>query len=272
MVQPLISVDELSAVLGRRDLRLFDVRWYLSDPSAGLVEYGDAHIPGAVFVDVERDLTGETGPGRHPLPSTKDFTATLRRLGLDKHHRIVGYDASAGATASRLWWMLRSAGHEHVQVLDGGLVAWRAAGNPTSSAVPKVKPGHFPTVEYWTGVVDADEVAGWTGTVIDARAADRYAGEHEPIDSKAGHIPGAISRPFVENLSIDDPSFDPVAIARRFKDVENPVVYCGSGITACHDILALEVAGITGAKLYEGSWSDWSSDPQRPVATGTEPG
>jgi thiosulfate/3-mercaptopyruvate sulfurtransferase len=168
--------------------------------------------------------------------------------------------------------MLRSAGHEHVQVLDGGFVAWRAAEHPTSTAVPKIKPGHFPTVEYWTGVVDAAQVADWDGTVIDARAADRYTGEHEPIDSRAGHIPGAISRPFVDNLSHDDPTFDPVAIAKRFKDVDDPVVYCGSGVTACHNILAMEVAGISGTKLYEGSWSDWSSDPQRPIATGAEPG
>lgn len=272
MVHPLISTSELSAVLGRRELRIFDVRWYLADPEAGRIEYGDAHIPGAVFVDLERDLTGKSGPGRHPLPSPKDFTATLRRLGIDKDHRVVVYDASAGATAARMWWMLRSAGHEHVQVLDGGFVAWRAAGHPTSTAIPKIKPGHFPTVSAWAGVVDANDVAAWEGTVIDARAADRYSGEHEPIDSQAGHIPGAISRPFVDNLSEQNHTFDVKAIAERFRGIEDAVVYCGSGVTACHDILALEIAGITGTKLYAGSWSDWSSNPQRPVAKGSEPG
>ena len=271
-MKPLISTSELSAILARRDLRIFDVRWYLADPAAGRVEYGDAHLPGAVFVDLETDLSRPEGPGRHPLPTPREFTETLRRLGLDKDHHVVVYDASAGAIASRMWWMLRSVGHTRVQVLDGGLVAWRAAGHPTSTAVPVVKRGHFPSITEWSGVVDADAVADWGGPVIDARAADRYRGEHEPIDPAAGHIPGAINLPFTDNLAQESQRFDPEAITKRFEGMENAVVYCGSGVTACHNLLAMEVAGVPGGTLYEGSWSDWSADPGRPVATGPEAG
>ncbi len=271
-MKPLITATELSAILARRNLRIFDVRWYLADPEAGRVEYGDAHIPGAVFVDLESDLCGNDGPGRHPLPTPREFTETLRRLGLDKDHHIVVYDASAGATAARMWWMLHSAGHSGVQVLDGGLVAWRAGGHPTTTAVPVVKRGHFPSITEWSGVVDAAMVAERNGPLIDARAADRYRGEHEPIDPAAGHIPGAVSLPFVDNLAQDSQLFDPLAIARRFEGMEDAVVYCGSGVTACHNLLAMELAGVTGGVLYDGSWSDWSADPRRPIATGPEPG
>ncbi len=270
-MNPLITPDELSAILARRDLRIFDVRWYLADPTAGRTEYGDAHIPGAVFVDLEADLSRRDGPGRHPLPTPREFTETLRRLGLDKDHHVVVYDASAGATAARLWWMLRSAGHSRTQLLDGGLVAWRAGGHPTTTAVPVVKRGHFPSMTEWAGVVDAREVADWEGPVVDARAADRYRGEHEPIDPVAGHIPGAINLPFTDNLFDDSQRIDPEAVARRFEGLDGAVVYCGSGVTACHDLLAMELAGVEGGVLYEGSWSDWSADPSRPVATGPDP-
>ncbi|HEY5651747.1 MAG TPA: sulfurtransferase [Acidimicrobiia bacterium] len=271
-MKPIITATELSAILARRDLRVFDVRWYLADPRAGRTEYGDAHIPGAVFVDLETDLSGNDGPGRHPLPTPRAFTETLRRLGLDKEHHVVVYDASAGATAARMWWMLRSAGHAGVQVLDGGLVAWRAAGHPTTTAVPVVRRGHFPSITAWSGIADASAVADRTGPLIDARAADRYRGEHEPIDPAAGHIPGAINLPFVDNLAQDSQQFDPSAISQRFVGMDDAIVYCGSGVTACHNLLAMELAGVTGGLLYEGSWSDWSADPGRPVATGPEPG
>jgi thiosulfate/3-mercaptopyruvate sulfurtransferase len=271
-VRPIITANELSAILARRDLRIFDVRWYLADPKAGRVEYGDAHIPGALFVDLETDLSRADGPGRHPLPSPREFTETLRRLGLDKDHHVVVYDASAGATAARMWWMLRSAGHPAVQLLDGGLVAWRAGGHPTTTAVPAVKRGHFPSITEWKGVVDATAAAAWNGPVIDARAADRYRGEHEPIDPVAGHIPGAVNLPFVDNLAQDSQQFDPAVISTRFEGMHDAIVYCGSGVTACHNLLAMELAGVTGGMLYEGSWSDWAADPGRPVATGPEPG
>lgn len=271
-VRPIISASELSAILARRDLKIFDVRWYLADPDAGRVEYGDGHIPGAVFVDLDSDLSGGNGPGRHPLPTPREFTETLRRFGLDKDHHVVVYDASAGATAARMWWMLRSAGHERVQVLDGGLVAWRAGGHPTTTAEPVVKRGHFPSITDWTGVIDAERVAEWSGPVIDSRASDRYRGEHEPVDSAAGHIPGAINLPFAENLGEQTPTFDADVIASRFEGLREPAVYCGSGVTACHNLLAMELAGVEGAVLYAGSWSDWSADPSRPVATGSDPG
>lgn len=271
-MNPLITPSELSAILARRDLRIFDVRWYLADPTAGRTEYRDAHIPGAVFVDLETDLSGRIGPGRHPLPTPREFTETLRRLGLDKDHHVVVYDASAGAIASRMWWMLRSAGHTRTQVLDGGLVAWRADGHPTTSAVPVIKRGHFPSVTEWTGVVDAVAVENWHGPLIDARAADRYRGEHEPIDPAAGHIPGAVNLPFTNNLYDHSQRIDPDAVTHRFAGMAGAAVYCGSGVTACHNLLAMEIAGVEGGVLYEGSWSDWSADPSRPVATGPDPG
>lgn len=270
-MHPLISAPELANLLGERHLRVFDVRWYLADPQAGRVEYGDAHIPGAVFVDLETDLAAASGAGRHPLPTPDEFTETMRRLGVDKEHHVVVYDTSGGAIAARMWWMLRSAGHELVQVLDGGFVTWRAGNHPTATAIPKIKRGHFPTMEAWRGVVDASEVAATDRKVIDARASDRYTGQHEPVDSAAGHIPGAINLPFIENLDADTPTMDLKAISRRFAGFENAVVYCGSGVTACHNLLAMELAGIDGGVLYEGSWSDWSADPTRRVATGAEP-
>jgi thiosulfate/3-mercaptopyruvate sulfurtransferase len=185
---------------------------------------------------------------------------------------VVVYDASAGATAARMWWMLRSAGHERVQVLDGGLVAWRAGNHPTTAAVPVVRRGHFPSITDWIGVVDAQAVAGWKGPVIDARAADRYRGEHEPIDPAAGHIPRAVNLPFVDNLADDSQQIDIEAISERFEGMDGAVVYCGSGVTACHNLLAMEVVGVEGGMLYEGSWSDWSADPNRPVVVGSDPG
>lgn len=271
-MQPLISATELAARLGDRDLRVFDVRWYLADPKAGRIEYGDAHVPGAVFVDLEAQLTGASGPGRHPLPSPQEFAETMRELGVDKEHHVVVYDTSGGAIAARMWWMLRSAGHFSVQVLDGGFVKWRSDEHPTSSAIPVVKRGHFPSIQAWTGVVDASAVTNTERHLIDARAADRYAGIHEPIDPAAGHIPGATSLPFVDNLAPDSPVMDGDAIRMRFAGYAGAIVYCGSGVTACHNLLAMELAGIEGGELYEGSWSDWSADPTRPVATGPEPG
>jgi thiosulfate/3-mercaptopyruvate sulfurtransferase len=159
-----------------------------------------------------------------------------------------------------------------VQVLDGGLVSWRAAGHPTTTAVPVVKRGHFPSVTEWSGIADASAVADWNGHLIDARAADRYRGEHEPIDPVAGHIPGAINLPFLDNLAENGQHFDPSVISQRFDGMNDAIVYCGSGVTACHNLLAMELAGVTGGVLYEGSWSDWSADPGRPVATGPDPG
>jgi thiosulfate/3-mercaptopyruvate sulfurtransferase len=185
---------------------------------------------------------------------------------------VVAYDSAGGAIASRLWWMLRSIGHESAYVLDGGYQAWEQAGQPTTSAVVARVPTGYPVVDGWRGVVGADDITDLVEsgtTLVDARAADRYRGEVEPIDQQAGHIPGAINLPHLDNLDRDGRHRSASELAARFADLGTaPVVYCGSGVTACHDLLAMSIAGITDARLYPGSWSDWSSQPDRPVATG----
>jgi thiosulfate/3-mercaptopyruvate sulfurtransferase len=251
-----------------------DVRFYLADHEQGRREYEAGHIPGAVFVDLHRELAGDpdAGRGRHPLPPVEDFVALLGRLGIEPSTPVVVYDSAGGAIASRLWWMLRAIGHSQVSVLDGGIDAWLAAGHPLSTDVPSPTPTDYPPVDDWSGTVDADAVAqsaAFGGTVIDARAADRFRGDHEPIDSRAGHIPGAINIFHGGNLG-DGGLHRPIAeLAERFAGVgEAPIVYCGSGVTACHDLLALSLVGVNQARLYPGSWSEWSSDPHREIATG----
>jgi thiosulfate/3-mercaptopyruvate sulfurtransferase len=269
---PLISADELAARIGEPGLVVCDVRWYLTDPYRGRREYDEAHVPGAVFVDLHAELAGSVGGGRHPLPTTYEFAAHLSRLGIARGDTVVAYDSAGGAVASRLWWMLRSIGHEWASVLDGGYRAWEQAGHPTTSAVVSRVPTGYPVVEGWRGIVDADAITDLVEsgtTLVDARAADRYRGEVEPIDQRAGHIPGAINLPHVDNLGGDGRHRSVSELASRFADLgPAPVVYCGSGVTACHDLLAMSIAGITDARLYPGSWSDWSSQPDRPIATG----
>jgi thiosulfate/3-mercaptopyruvate sulfurtransferase len=271
-MSPLISVGELAGRLDDPGVVVCDVRWYLNDPYRGRREYDEAHVPGAVFVDLHTELAGTVGGGRHPLPTTYEFAAHLSRLGIARDDTVVAYDSAGGATASRMWWMLGSIGHERVQVLDGGYQAWEEAGQPTTDAVVARVPTGYPVVDGWRGIVDADAIAGLVerGTVlVDARAADRYRGEVEPIDQRAGHIPGAINLPHLDNLDGTGHHRPVDELAARFAGVgSSPVVYCGSGVTACHDLLAMSVAGITDARLYPGSWSDWSSQPGRPVATG----
>lgn len=268
----LISVDELAARIDGDDVVVVDVRFYLSDHAQGRREYDTAHLPGAVFVDLHTELAGGPGGGRHPLPPVGDFTALLGRLGIEPRHLVVAYDSAGGAIASRLWWMLRSIGHSQVSVLDGGFPAWVEAGLPTTTDVPARRATTYPDAPGWTGIVDADDVAQGVelgATVIDARAPERYRGEQEPLDARAGHIPGAINRFHLENLGPDGRHLPLPALVERFAGVGTaPIVYCGSGVTACHDLLALSLVGLTGAKLYPGSWSEWSSDPDRPVATG----
>ena len=274
---PLISAGELRALIDDPSLVICDVRWYLTDPPRGRREYDAAHVPGAVFVDLHNDLADLTqeGRGRHPLPSVAAFVALLRRLGITRDDTVVAYDGSGGSIAARLWWMLRSIGHERVAVLDGGFDAWVAVGGATTHDAPARPTSDYPqTVSDWQGIVDPDDIAGLVSdgvTVVDARAAERYRGETEPIDSRAGHIPGAINRPHLENLDASGLHRPPEELAERFAGVgSSPVVYCGSGVTACHDLLAMAVAGVEDARLYPGSWSEWSSDPTRPVATETE--
>ncbi|MFP5488210.1 MAG: sulfurtransferase [Acidimicrobiia bacterium] len=272
----LISVDELAARLDDPgaddpDLVVCDVRFYLADHDQGRREYEAGHLPGASFVDLHTELAGGPGGGRHPLPAVDDFAAVLGRLGIEPRHHVVAYDSAGGATASRLWWMLRSIGHSTVSVLDGGIQAWVAAGHPLTTDVPDRPATTYPAAPHWTGIVTADDVAQglqYGVTVIDARAPERFSGEVEPIDPQAGHIPGTINRYHLDNLGPDGLHRSLPELADRFAGVGSaPIVYCGSGVTACHDLLALSLVGLTGARLYPGSWSEWSNDPARPVAT-----
>ncbi len=274
---PLITVDALAARLDDPDLRLCDVRWYLTDPGRGRREYEAAHLPGAVFVDLEADLTGPTGPGRHPLPSPGRFATRMGELGVGRHHTVVVYDDGGGGVAARLWWMLRGIGVASVFVLDGGLSAWRAAALPLTTEVPRPSPVDLPAPPTWPGVVDRSFVSARLGSfdLIDARASERYRGEVEPVDPLAGHIPTAVNLPYTENLDETGRFRAPAELAARYAGLGagRPIVaYCGSGVTACHAILALELAGVSGVLLYEGSWSDWSSVEGAPVAVGPDPG
>lgn len=249
-----------------------DCRYYLADHDKGRHEYAAAHIPGALFVDVHTDLAGGPGGGRHPLPTVDDFTHLLGRLGIASSTFVVAYDSSGGGTASRLWWMLRSIGHGQVAVLDGGYPAWVAAGQPVTAEVHAPTPASYPSVDGWTDIVDAGAVAegaAMGATVVDSRAPDRFRGENETVDPVAGHIPGAINIFHKDNVGSDFRMRPLVELAAHFAGVGNsPIVYCGSGVTACHNLLAMSLVGIGRARLYAGSWSDWIEDPERPVATG----
>lgn len=268
----LISVDELAARLdGDEPTAVCDVRFYLADHDQGRREYDEGHIPGAVFVDLHHELAGGPGGGRHPLPEVADFADVLGRLGITPATPVVAYDSAGGGVASRLWWMLRSLGHADVAVLDGGIQAWVGAGHPLTTATPDPAPTEYPAPSAWRGTVDADTVAAAIDageTVIDARAPERYRGEVEPLDPRAGHIPGARNVFHRDNLGADGRYRPSDELGERFAGVgDRPIVYCGSGVTACHDLLALDLIGITDARLYPGSWSEWSNDPERPVAT-----
>ena len=278
----LISVAGLRDRLGAPDLRLADVRWWLADPGKGRRDYEAAHLPGAVFVDLDRDLVAEDGPGRHPLPRPADVAARLAALGFGDEHEIVAYDDAGGSIASRLWWMLDDLGHPRVRVLDGGLQAWTAADGPLTDEVPSFPPARLTLRHRWTGIVDRAELIERLGsvTILDARAPERYRGDTEPIDPVAGHIPTAVNAPYAGNLGPDGRFLDPDALRDRFRSLlaaspagqDAPVAAaCGSGVNATHDILAMRVAGLPAPLLYPGSYSDWSSSGL-PVATGDEPG
>lgn len=273
----LISVAELAQHLAdpatHGSTVVCDVRFHLADTAQGRREYDAAHLPGARFVDLHTELAGGPGGGRHPLPPVSDFIGLLGRLGVTPGTLVVGYDSAGGAIASRLWWMLRSIGHGRAVVLDGGIGAWVADGQPLTTELPVVAPVTYPMPADadWTGIVSAEGVAQGVelgATVVDSRAAERYRGEVEPIDAQAGHIPGAINRYHGDNLGLDGRHRPVAELAERFAGLgTSPIVYCGSGVTACHTLLAMSLAGINQARLYPGSWSEWSSDPTRPVAT-----
>lgn len=275
----LMTVEELEGRLADPRLVICDVRWYLADPGQGRIEYRESHLPGARFVDLDTDLSATAGPGRHPLPTTAAFARTLGRMGIGPDHTVVAYDSSGGAIAARMWWMLDAVGHRSVFVLDGGLPAWERAGLPLTAETPSVTAVEYPPPPPgWTGVVDGDRVNSLLGRglLLDARSEDRYRGENETIDPRAGHIPTAVSAFFGQNLTDGGSFLTAGALRRRFAELgvnesAPTVAYCGSGVTACHNLLAMRVAGLPGL-LYEGSWSDWSGRADRPIATGARPG
>ncbi len=276
---PLVSVDWLAAHSADPNLRIADVRWSLSGPP-GRERYAAGHIPGAIFLDADRELSapGE-GPGRHPIPSPANLADLLGARGIGDDHVVVAYDDAGGSIAARLWWLFRHFGHDGAcAVLDGGIGAWTDAGNGLVTDPPAHPPATWTPADARRDTLDAAAVADeLTGDLVllDARAGERYRGETEPIDPRAGHIPGAFSAPWSANLGPDGRFLAPETLRERYAALgagERPVAaYCGSSLSAAHDLLALELAGIDGARLYEGSWSDWSSDPSRPVATGATP-
>ncbi|MEU2508117.1 sulfurtransferase [Streptomyces sp. NPDC007863] len=274
-MKPIISASELaSESAGARPPVLLDVRWTLGGPP-GRPAYEAGHLPGAVYVDLDAELAGPPGEGgRHPLPDPEAFGAVMRRAGVRADRPVVVYDGGLGWGAARAWWLLRWTGHQDVRVLDGGLAAWPGE---LSTAVPEPEPGDFTPKPGGLRLLDADEAAALarSGLLLDARAAERYRGDVEPIDRVGGHIPGAHSAPTTENVAGDGLFLAADALRERFEGLGAVAagevgVYCGSGVSGAHEVLALELAGIPAA-LYAGSWSEWSSDPSRPVATGPDP-
>ncbi|UXH79669.1 sulfurtransferase [Roseateles amylovorans] len=279
----LVSVDQLQALMASPTPPLVvDVRFDLADTGAGERAFAAAHLPGAFYLHLDRDLSGpkqvgEHFRGRHPLPEREAFAATLRSLGLRHGQQLIAYDAADGMYAARLWWMLRWLGHDAVAVLDGGFAAWQQAGAGTSAAPsPRPPEGDFALGEALEQPLSAQELFGQLGRVrlIDARAAERFRGEVEPLDKQAGHIPGASNRFFKGNLTPEG-RFKPadqlraefLAVLGSF-DSADTVHQCGSGVTACHNLLAMHHAGLTGSRLYPGSWSEWSAQPRLPLAKG----
>ena len=274
-MSPLVGVADLARELAApQPPVLLDVRWRLGGPP-GIDSYRAGHLPSAVFADLDRDLSGPPGPaGRHPLPSAADFQAVMRRAGVSDGRPVVAYDDADATIAARAWWLLRYFGHGSARVLDGGLRAWQAAGQPLTMAEPAPEPGDFTARPGHMPLLDAAGASATarSGVLLDARAAERYRGETEPIDPVAGHIPGAVSAPATGNVTRDGGLLAPAELRERFASLgARPGVavgaYCGSGVTAAAEVLALELAGIPAA-LYVGSWSSWVADPARPVATG----
>ena len=268
LVSPAALAEELA---GEPLPVLLDVRWRLGGPP-GLDSYREGHLPGAVFIDLDRDLAAPPGPaGRHPLPDPAGFTDAMRTAGVSQDRPVIVYDDRDATAAARGWWLLRYYGHEDVRVLDGGYQAWLAAGLPVSKADPAGRPGDFTARPGHMPVLDAAgaESVARTGLLLDARAGERYRGEQEPVDPVAGHIPGAVSAPAAANVNLDGTFRSTAELTARFTALgAGPVgAYCGSGVTAAHEVLALALAGLPAA-LYVGSWSNWITDPARPVATG----
>lgn len=280
----IVAAETLAVALRRPDLIVVDCRHRLNDPGYGQNAWLSAHIPGAAFAHLDRDLAGSLHPlrGRHPLPDAERFCEALGRWGISPEHQVVAYDERDGSmAAARLWFLLRLLGHQRVAVLDGGFTRWSAQGMPTANTPSR------PSTERYKGRFDASRILNaeqvqqrlasgpsspaW---LIDARSAERFCGEVEMIDRLPGHVPGAVNRPYTENLTADGRFRSPIELASAFRaladdrDPSELAVMCGSGVTACHHLLAMERAGLHGAKLFEGSWSGWISDGSRPIATG----
>ena len=272
----LVSTEELSRNPGA--WRIFDCRHDLARPELGDSQYREAHLPGAAFASLDRDLSAprDGANGRHPLPDPGAFIAWLGQQGLKPDDRVACYDAGNGAMAARLWWMLRWAGHDAVAVLDGGIAKWIKEGRPVTAEVPRFAPTRYPARVRGGVAVDAHEVQrGLTNLLlVDARAPARWRGESEPIDPVAGRIPGAKNRFNMENVQADGTFKHPDVLKKEFLSVtggrapSEVVHYCGSGVAACHNLLAMELAGLPGGRLYAGSWSEWLADPTRPRERG----
>jgi thiosulfate/3-mercaptopyruvate sulfurtransferase len=280
--QTLVSAEQVADQLGDPRLLVFDCRYELARPDAGREAYLRGHLPGAIHVDLHHDLAGPTSPqsGRHPLPDPLDFAARLRRWGVDDDSLLLAYDDATGMWASRFWWMTAKwLGHRNVAVMDGGMRRWLQLGLPTTTDPAPTRPaGDFAARPDAGACADADTTQAAAldpqRRVLDARAPERYRGEVEPIDPVAGHVPGALNHPSSAVVATDGRFLPPAELARAFAQTLGPVApadtitMCGSGVTACHLLLAMEHAGLPGARLYPGSWSEWSRDPARPVARG----
>jgi thiosulfate/3-mercaptopyruvate sulfurtransferase len=274
----LITVGELAAHLQDPDWRIIDCRFSLADTDAGYRAYAAGHIPGAIYADLDRDLSGPIteSSGRHPLPEREQLRQRLGAWGIAAQTRVVVYDDAGGAFAARLWWLLRWMGHEAVGILDGGFPAWLAADRPVDSAEPHYARRDFPERPPLAQWLSAEQVLSGLASgdmlLVDARAAPRFEGTEEPLDPVAGHVPGALNRPYQDNLSDDGRFLPSPQLREQFQALiaahppAQVVHMCGSGVTACHNLFAMELAGLSGAGLYAGSWSEWIRDPARPVA------
>ena len=279
MFSTLISANELSDLIDteQSDLVILDCRFNLMDTGLGAKLYTENHIPNARYIDLDRELSAPVTPetGRHPLPGFESLAATFSEKGVSDRSQVVVYDDCGGAMASRCWWLLKLLGHKSVALLDGGFPAWIAAGSGVTATQPKIVPGDFSGTADTPMILPLDQVADFPqqGLLIDARTAERFRGEQEPIDLVAGHIPGALNRPLPDNLSANGCFKSAEQLRSEWQlllkgtAAAQVVHYCGSGVTACHNLLAMEHAGLTGARIYPGSWSEWIRDPSRPVAT-----
>jgi thiosulfate/3-mercaptopyruvate sulfurtransferase len=277
MYKTLIDVETLAKNLEKPDWVIVDCRFSLADTAVGYQNYQSAHIPGAVYAHLDDDLSGPpvTDHGRHPLPTPQRLAQLFSRLGIDEMSQVVAYDDAGGMIASRLWWMLRYMGHDGVAVLDGGWQAWQAADLPTQSGIERNDAAQFSGRPQPKWVVTLNEVAGQP-LLIDSRGPERYRGEIEPLDPQPGHIPGAQNLPYEEHLDehgrfrpSDEMKAELTAVLGD-KSGEAATFYCGSGVSACVNLLAMAHVGLGNGRLYVGSWSEWSSDPERPIAIGEE--